>query len=139
MKNKETKSKIALVAIHCWQVILTALESFVRMVPQIIIIINPYITALLVLALYEERGEFCIGGEWLLPLFFTVMACFFKYVTDVYDYINDANGCPVARKRFTKRGKDGRVIFNSNDLYEMIEYLAAVEEYHEERGGYIDK
>lgn len=105
-----------------------------KAIPIIIVIVTPFVCMYLVMYMYKQRGCFAFGGEWLVPIVAYVIASLLQNVKQsMYDEID---GFPVARKRFTKRGKRGEIIFNTNEIYEMVEYLAAVEEYCEKYGKY---
>ena len=106
----------------------------IKVIPVWIELIAPYAGMYLVLQAYEERGGFFVGGEWLLPVVLYGAAYLIK---DLGRFIeDDIDGCPVARKRFTKRGSRGEVLFKMSDVYEMAEYMAEVEDYCEQYGKY---
>ena len=106
----------------------------IKVIPVCIELIAPYIGMWLVIQAYGERGGFFIGGEWLLPAVFYGAAYLIKDLSRFIE--DDIEGCPVARKSFTKRGSRGEVLFKMSDVYEMAEYMAEVEDYCEQYGKY---
>lgn len=114
---------------------LYGIKVVLSIMPTIIMVLTPYCCMAAVLYGYRVRGGLYFGGEYLLPIIMYIAYVLFVNVNKVLegDKIGD---CPVARKRFTKRDINGRVIFNSNDIYEMVEYLAEVEQYCEKYGKY---
>ena len=105
-----------------------------KAIPLTIVIVTPFVCMCLVMYMYKQRGCFAFGGEWLVPIVAYIIAFLLQKIKQsIYDEID---GFPVARKRFTKRGKHGEIIFSTSEIYEMVEYLAAVEEYCEKYGKY---
>lgn len=110
-----------------------ALRLFKAM-PIIVMLITPYISMWAVIKAYESRGRWAVGGEWFVPLLLYVVIYVLNSINRVFnDRLDDL---PVARKRFTKRSQSGDVLFKRSDTYEMLEYLAAVEDYCERYGKY---
>ena len=106
----------------------------VKALPTVIVIATPYITMALVIGSYKTHNGFDMGGECLVPLALYLAAYTLRLLNNAIK--DDLDGCPVARKRFTRRGKKGEVLFKSSDIYEMVEYLAEVEDYCEKYGKY---
>lgn len=102
--------------------------------PVLIVIATPYLSMWCLLCAYRERGCFRVGGEWFVP----VLCCLVAYILHTIQRACEVEvyGCPVARKRFTRRDSRGRIIFKMDDIYEMTEYLAEVEDYCESYGAY---
>lgn len=111
--------------------------EFLKALPQILVVINPYLSMVIVLGMYQKRGRFEFGGEWLVPLVVLICALVAQWVKDGLRETID--GFPVARKRFTRRKHGGAVYVNKDDLYEMLEYLAEVEDYCDKKGKYRGK
>ena len=105
-----------------------------KAMPILIVITTPFVCMYLVMHMYNQRGCFTFGGEWLVPIVAYIIAYLIQNVKQ--SMYEDINGFPVARKRFTKRGKRGEPIFKMSDVYEMVEYLAEVEDYCERYGKY---
>lgn len=106
----------------------------IKVLPAIIIAGTPFVSMFVVVHMYQARGYFRIGGEWLLPFVLYVLAAIIHSINKAKQ--DSIGGLPVARKRFTKRDAKGMVLFNSSDIYEMVEYLAEVEDYCEKYGKY---
>ena len=114
---------------------LYGIKMVLSIMPTIIMVLTPYCCMAAALYGYCERGGLYFGGEYLLPIIMYIVYALFVNVNKVLE-CEKIGDCPVARKRFTRRDTNGRVIFNSNDIYEMVEYLAEVEQYCEKYGKY---
>lgn len=108
----------------------------VKALPTVIVIVTPYVAMALAIGSYKAHNGFDMGGEHLVPLALCLVAYILRLLNNVVK--DDLDGCPVARKRFTRRGEKGEVLFKSSDIYEMAEYLAEVEDYCEKYGKYRD-
>ena len=105
-----------------------------KALPLLLIIINPYVSVLVIIGMYEKRGCFVFGSEWLVPMIILLCAIVIQWIKDGLS--ETVEGCPVARRRFTRRQSNGAIHFNREDVYEMVEYLAEVEDYCEKNGKY---
>ena len=94
-------------------------------------LICPYLMWWLAAYLYNERGEFAIGGEIFIPILFMFVSNVLKNIAIRH---NEALSFPVPRKRFTRNDGNGEYSVEQNRIQEMILYVADVEEYLERKG-----
>ena len=90
----------------------------------------PYLMWYLGAYLYEERGEFAVGGELFIPLFIFLVIYF---VGSFANHIGKGERIPVPEKRFTEVD-DGEVSVPVSRQDEMLFYLADLEDYLERKG-----
>ena len=122
--------------------VVTSTTSYVfckalKYAPNALLFTNPFMCMFLVYEEYAcDKDAFNI---WylLIPAGIFLLAQLFHLVCRIA--FKEVNGCPVARKRFTRRGANGELIFDKQDVYEMVEYLAEVEDYCEKYGKYRRK
>lgn len=105
-----------------------------KALPTMTILVMPYMCLVIGAVEYNKRGELKVGLEWLLPVVCYVVAWLLHYMNVAGS--DELRGFPVARRRFTKRDRLGKVIFRNTDIYEMVEYLCELEEYCERYGKY---
>jgi N-acetylmuramoyl-L-alanine amidase len=95
---------------------------------------NPLIS-MVVLYCHYQRYQTWIGLEVVLtPIGLFLLADLIKRLSRLM--LCDVETVPIARKRFIRKDENGRNIFSTGDIYEMVEYLAEVENYCERRGLY---
>lgn len=117
--------------------ILYCLRKALKCAPNAILFINPYMSVSIAYEAYTANNNvFCYWVLWI-PLGLFLLAQLLRLIGRVA--FEEVNGCPVARKRFVRRGERGELIFNTRDVYEMAEYLAEVEDYCERHGKYRRK
>ena len=80
--------------------------------------------------LYEERGEFAVGGELFVPL---VVFLVIYFVGSFANHIGKGERIPVPEKRFTEVD-DGEVSVPVSRQDEMLFYLADLEDCLERKG-----
>ena len=90
----------------------------------------PYLMWYLGAYLYEERGEFAVGGELFVPL---VVFLVIYFVGSFANHIGKGERIPVPEKRFTEVD-DGEVSIPVSRQDEMLFYLADLEDYLERKG-----
>lgn len=90
----------------------------------------PYMMWYLGAYLYEERGEFAVGGELFVPL---VVFLAIYFVGSFANHIGKGENIPVPEKRFTEVD-DGEVSIPVSRQDEMLFYLADLEDYLERKG-----
>lgn len=90
----------------------------------------PYLMWYLGAYLYEEQGEFAVGGELFIPLFVFLVIYF---VGSFANHIGKGERIPVPEKRFTEVD-DGEVSVPVSRQDEMLFYLADLEDYLERKG-----
>ena len=122
---------------YIFSVLIDTFEGVKRKLPLLLDIFNPLICMILVVGMYYERGSLQFGGEWFVPFALVVFKWFLQIANDMQ--YRDVYGFPVARKRFTKKRSNGTVEFKSNEIVEIVEYLAEVEDYCSKRGLYDKK
>lgn len=99
----------------------------------ILMLVNPYVTAILFVIMFIKRGNnFDIGIEWIFPVFIHLAVFFmveFKEESRKKKEKRNEMKFPVAKKRFTDRDDFGNVIMKEDDVHEALEYLCAVEDF----------
>ena len=90
----------------------------------------PYLMWYLGAYLYEERGEFAVGGELFVPL---VVFLVIYFIGSFANHIGKGERIPVPEKRFTEVD-DGEVSIPVSRQDEMLFYLADLEDYLERKG-----
>ena len=90
----------------------------------------PYLMWYLGAYLYEERGEFAVGGELFVPLAVFLVIYF---IGSFANHIGKGERIPVPEKRFTEVD-DGEVSIPVSRQDEMLFYLADLEDYLERKG-----
>lgn len=90
----------------------------------------PYLMWYLGAYLYEERGEFAVGGELFVPL---VVFLAIYFIGSFANHIGKGERIPVPEKRFTEVD-DGEVSIPVSRQDEMLFYLADLEDYLERKG-----
>lgn len=78
-----------------------------------------------------SRGEFAIGGEIFIPLFFAVVIYILKSVANK---IGKGVTIPLPGKRFTEVDDDGEVSIENKRVQELILYVADLEDWLERKG-----
>ena len=92
----------------------------------------PYLMWYLGAYLYEERGEFAVGGELFVPL---VVFLVIYFVRSFANHIGKGEKIPVPKKRFTQPGEDdGEVVVETSRTEEMILYMADLEDWLQRKG-----
>lgn len=95
---------------------------------KLILFLSPYITTIVAVLSYRRRGYLAFGGEYLLPVFFWVIAWFLRQAASKYNYGIDI---PVPLKRFTEVDQYGVVSAEHSRLQEMLLYMADLEDWLE--------
>lgn len=99
---------------------------------MLFIIICPYASMLCGEYAYMERGEFGIGGEWLIPLVFFFIISFLRGIANK---TRKGITIPVPHKRFTSIDEDyGEVSIPVERSEELILYMADLEDWLERKG-----
>ncbi|MEG0153614.1 MAG: hypothetical protein RR744_10675 [Cellulosilyticaceae bacterium] len=93
-------------------------------------ILNPFITLLVGLAMYDERGTFTIGGELFIPIVIIVIT---KYLRGIARRKGVDNSLPIPIKRLTEVN-DGVVSIPRDKESEMLLLLGEYEDYLERTG-----
>lgn len=104
-----------------------------NLLPTLLIILNPLLTLVTAMAIYKKYDAWKI--EILICPFVLLLITYFATVVRRV-VLHEFHGLPVGRRRFTKRDERGCVSFEMSELVEMIEYLAAVEDYCQRHGLY---
>lgn len=93
--------------------------------------ICPYATGIAIVQGYQERGQFVLGGEWLIPLLFW-------FVTTLLNSIANKTGkgltVPVPKKRFTDVSEEGEITVATSRIEELLLYLCDLEDWLERKG-----
>ena len=78
--------------------------------------------------MYEERGYFAIGGEWLLLVVLEFISSLLKRYVKQNRIYNELD-LPIPAKRFTEDVGGGEYQVDTDRLQEMILYVADVEDW----------
>ena len=137
-KFREKLSKVTFIVItgqiivEAFDMLKNIVESNVRNVAIIVKAALPYLMWYLGASLYEERGEFAVGGEVFIPLIVFIIT---YYLSQYANHIGKGEKIPVPKKRFTQSGDDdGEVVVETSRTEEMILYLADLEDWLERKG-----
>ena len=117
------------------ELFLTILDVIGRNLRNLALVLQvglPYLMWYLGVYLYEERGEFAVGGEVFIPL---VIFLVIYFVRSFANHIGKGEKIPVPKKRFTQSGDDdGEVVVETSRTEEMILYLADLEDWLQRKG-----
>jgi hypothetical protein len=123
-------SIIFAIAVELFFLILDFVGRNLRNLMLILQIGLPYLMWYLGATLYEERGEFAVGGEIFVPLVTFILIYF---IGSFANRIGKGERIPVPKKRFTEV-EDGEVSIPVSRQDEMLFYLADLEDYFERKG-----
>lgn len=107
------------------------IESNLRNFATILNVLLPYMMYFIGQYIAVERGKVAIGGEILIPLFFTVIIFYFKSTANK---LGKGTTIPLPDKRFTKVEEDGEITIENKRVQELILYLADLEDWMERKG-----
>lgn len=111
-----------------------AIKGIFKAMPILINLINPFVAMGLTYHTYQIRGYWAVGGEMFIPILLFIVSYGLQTINSVvFDHIGDI---PVSYKRFTRRDAKGNPQFNMDDLHQMIEYLAELEDVMDTHGKY---
>jgi len=114
-----------------WFVVIYTIKSNLYVMGKMLEFSIPYIMWYLTISLYEERGQFAVGGEMFLPVLLFFICGVIRKASNKK---GQGNEFPVANKRFTTEEEYGEVTISEDDIQEIILYLNDVENYIEKRG-----
>lgn len=118
------------IVVELFFMILDVIGRNLRNLALILQIGLPYLMWYLGAYLYEERGEFTVGGELFVPL---IVFLVIYFVGSFANHIGKGERIPVPEKRFTEVD-DGEVSIPVSRQDEMLFYLADLEDYLERKG-----
>lgn len=118
------------IVVELFCMILDVIGRNLRNLALILQIGLPYLMWYLGAYLYEERGEFAVGGELFVPL---VVFLVIYFIGSFANHIGKGERIPVPEKRFTEVD-DGEVSIPVSRQDEMLFYLADLEDYLERKG-----
>ena len=137
-KFREQLSKVTFIVItgqiivEAFSMLKNIVESNIRNVAIIVNEVLPYLMWYLGASLYEERGEFAVGGEVFIPLIVFIIT---YYLSQYANHIGKGEKIPVPKSRFTQPGDDdGEVVVETSRTEEMILYLADLEDWLQRKG-----
>lgn len=130
MKKKRSKWQIAKRVfrkmIH--DLLFNLLVFMEKWLPKLIDFTIPFFGLLLGVVMYEERGYFAIGGEWLLLIVLEFISSLLKRYIKQNRIYNELD-LPIPAKRFTEDVGGGEYQVDTDRLQEMILYVADVEDW----------
>lgn len=92
----------------------------------------PYLMWYIGADLYEQRGEFAVGGEIFIPL---IVFVFTYYIRQYANRLGKGDRIPVPEKRFTEQGEeDGEYTVETKRVEEMIIYMSKLEDWLQRKG-----
>lgn len=111
--------------------ILYFVENNLRNFARIINFLLPYVMYLSGQVVCETRGFLVVGLELLIPIVISFIVFFIRAYADK---IGKGTEIPVPENRFTQVSDYGEVTVDNERLYEMILYMADIENYLQRRG-----
>ena len=130
MKKKRSKWQIAKRVFRkmVHDLLFNLLVFIEKWLPKLIDFTIPFLGLLLGVVMYEERGYFAIGGEWLLLVVLEFISSLLKRYVKQNRIYNELD-LPIPAKRFTKDVGGGEYQVDTDRLQEMILYVADVEDW----------
>lgn len=112
--------------------IVDTIERNLRNVAIIIRTGLPYLMWYIGVYLYEDRGEFTIGGEIFIPV---IVYTITYYISQYANRIGKGERIPVPTERFTEKGsEEGEYNIEQSRIEEMILYMADLENWLQRKG-----
>ena len=107
------------------------IKNNLRNIAWLIEAIVPYAMYFTAYYVYDERGEFVIGGELFIP----IIAYVITYVIRSFaNKIGKGYTIPTPNERFTKIDDDGEVSIPYSRTQELLLYVADLEDWMERKG-----
>lgn len=135
-KKKMSKTKFIRITVdilyEVYYEILDVIGGNLRNVAIILRTGLPYLMWYIGADLYEQRGEFAIGGEIFIPL---IVFVFTYYIRQYANRLGKGDRIPVPEKRFTEQGEeDGEYTVETKRVEEMIIYMSKLEDWLQRKG-----
>lgn len=107
------------------------IESNLRMFASLLNIMLPYIMYFIGQYIFNNRKEFAVGSEILIPLLFCIVIYFIRSYANK---IGKGITIPVPNKRFTEVDDNDEVSIEHSRIQELILYTADLEDWLERKG-----
>lgn len=135
-KKKMSKTKFIRITVdilyEVYYEILDVIGGNLRNVAIILRTGLPYLMWYIGADLYEQRGEFAVGGEIFIPL---IVFVFTYYIRQYANRLGKGDRIPVPEKRFTEQGEeDGEYTVETKRVEEMIIYMSKLEDWLQRKG-----
>lgn len=117
---------------EAYYTILDVLGNSLRYIAFILRVVLPYFMWYIGIYLYEQRGEFAVGGEIFVPLIVFIIT---YYIKQYANRLGKGERIPIPDKRFTELGEeDGEYTVETKRLEEMIIYMSNLEDWLQRKG-----
>lgn len=111
--------------------IIYTIQSNLRVYARILEMLSPYIMYAIGQIVFEERGQFHIGGEVFIPIMFYMIVHFMRAYANK---IGKGTTIPIPSKRFTEVDDNDEVSIENNRVQELLLYVADLEDWMERKG-----
>lgn len=123
-------TKDIFVELYYW--VIDFIGSNLRNMAIILKVTLPYFMWYLGAYLYEDRGEFAVGGEIFIPL---IIFAITGYIRQFANRIGKGERIPLPKERFTEKGEEaGEYRIEEDRIEEMIIYMYNLENWLERKG-----